>query len=133
MTQKNIEIMDIIVSKMASGKSLTDALKDVYTKRRVSISYNEDMMTVSIYNLRMSSRVTNALMRAHLTTLGEVIEFCDQQKITNVKTLGVNGGTEVFEAILNYLWTEMTEDEQMDFLIDVVERNDKNLRSEIAL
>jgi DNA-directed RNA polymerase alpha subunit len=133
MTQKNIEIMGIIVDKMVNGKTLADALKDVYEKRRISLPYNDDMLAVSVRNLHMSSRTTNALMRAHLVTLGEVVRFCNQQKITDVKSLGISGGTELFEAILNYMWAEMTEDEQMDFLIDVVEINSANLRFEIEL
>jgi DNA-directed RNA polymerase alpha subunit len=131
MTLRNIEIMDIIVNKMVEGKTLADALSDVYTKRRVAIPYNDDMLAISVRNLHMSSRTTNALMRAHLVTLGEVVRLCNQQKITDVKAMGTSGGTELFESVLNYLWEEMTEDEKMSFLIDVVERNESYIRPEI--
>lgn len=131
MTQRNIDVMDIIVNKMVEGKTLADALSDVYTKRRVAIPYNDDMLAVSVRDLHMSSRTTNALMRAHLVTLGEAVKFCNQQKITDVKAMGTTGGTELFESILNYLWEEMTEDEKMSFLIDVVERNESCIRPEI--
>ena len=133
MTQRNIEIMNIIVDKMVRGKTLSEALKDVYTKRSVSIPYDDDMLTVSVRNLHMSSRTTNALMRSHLVTLGEVVNLCNQQKITDVKAMGVSGGTELFESILNYLWGEMTEDEQLNFLIDIVAKNSKHIRKEIEL
>ena len=40
MTQKNIDIMDLIVNKMANGDRLSKALGDVYYKRNVLVPYD---------------------------------------------------------------------------------------------
>ena len=132
MTQRNIDVMDIIVSKMAEGETLSKALKLVYNKRNVAIPYNEEIYDVAITSLPMSNRTVNAVMRGRLKTIGEVIEFCKTQKITEVTNLGKNSGIELFETILDYCWDHMSQEERVSFLIDTVKRNSEHIRTEIA-
>lgn len=132
MTQRNIDVMDIIVSKMAEGAKLSKALKLVYNKRNVFIPYVEDNMDIDIRDLGMTSRSTNALLRNGIRTITDIIDFCTEQKITKVKNLGVSSGIEVFETILDYCWDHMNNDERTKFLIDTVERNSEYIREEIA-
>lgn len=132
MTQRNIDVMDIIVSKMVEGATLSKALKLVYNKRNVVIPYNEEIYSIEVTKLPMTKKTINALMRGRLKTLGEVIEFCKCQKITEVVSLGVTSGVELFETILDYCWDNMSQEERVSFLIDTVERNSEHLRPEIA-
>ena len=132
MTQRNIDVMDIIVNKMAEGDTLSKALKRVYNKRNVAIPYNEEIYDVAVATLAMSNRTTNALIRSKLKTIGEVIEFCQHQKITEVVNLGKNSGIELFETILDYCWEHLSQEERVSFLIDTVERNSEYIREEIA-
>jgi DNA-directed RNA polymerase alpha subunit len=133
MTQRNIDAMDIIVNKMAEGFSISQALQLVYNKRNVGIPYKEENFRVSLMDLGMTSRSTNALLRAKMRTLGDVVEFCQKHKITDVANFGQTCGIEVFETILDYCWDHMTEKEKVDFLIDTVERNIDNIRAEIDI
>lgn len=132
MTQRNIEIMDIIVNKMAEGETLSKALKMVYSKRNVYIPYNEGDLDVSLMDLGMTSRATNPLLRAKLRTMSDVVEFCKENKITDIVNLGRISGIEVFETILDYCWDNMSENEKVSFLIDIVERNSGNTRAELV-
>ena len=132
MTQRNIGVMDIIVSKMAEGAKLSKAMKLVYSKRSVHIPYNKEIFDVSLMDLGMTSRATNALLRARLRTLGDVIDFCRYHKITEIGNFGKSSGTEVFETILDYCWDKMTAKEKENFLIDTVERNGEHIRQDIA-
>lgn len=132
MTQRNIDVMDIIVSKMVEGTKLSKALKLVYNKRNVCIPYNEKYRNVSLMDLGMSGRTTNALFRGNLKTIGDVVIFCGEHKITSIVNLGKSSGTELFEAILDYCWAHMSKDERTAFLIDTVERNSEYIREEIA-
>ena len=132
MTQRNIDVMDIIVNKMAEGDTLSKALKRVYNKRNVLIPYKEGIYDVAITSLPMSNRTANSLMRGRLKTIGEVIEFCKHQRITEVANFGRNSGIELFETILDYSWDHMSQDERVSFLIDTVERNSEHIRDEIA-
>jgi hypothetical protein len=131
MTQKNIDTMDLIVAKLADGKSIAKALKDVYKKRNVVIPFDDDILNVNITKLGMSRRTTYALMRGRMQTLLDIVRYCEKQKITTVNLLGVNAGIEAFETILNYLWNKMSTDERVDFLIDTIERNELNIREEL--
>lgn len=131
MTQANIYVMDIIVDKMAEGASLSKALESVYHKRNVCIPYNDSDFDVSVMDLGLSNRATNALLRTKLRTLGDVIEFCNEHKITEIVNLGKNSGTEIFEAILDYRWQHMSKNARASFLIDTVKRNSNNIRTEI--
>lgn len=132
MTQRNIEIMDIIVNKMAEGETLSKALKMVYSKRNVYIPYNEGDLDVSLMDLGMTSRATNPLLRAKLRTISDVVEFCKENKITDIVNLGRISGIEVFETILDYCWDNMSKNEKVSFLIDIVERNSGNTRAELV-
>lgn len=133
MTQRNIDVMDIIVSKMASGEKLSKALEAVYKKRNVCIPYNENYFDVLIIDLGLSRRSSNALLRARMRKLGDVIEFCKGKKITDITNLGITSGIEIFETILDYCWGRMSQDERTSFLIDTVERNSDYIRSEITI
>lgn len=131
MTQRNIEIMDVIVDKMVAGKTLSDALKDVYTKRNVAIPFDDEDLNVPIDKLGMSKRTTYTLIRGKMMTLADVVAYCQKQKITTVKLLGITAGLETFETMLNYLWGKMDKQIRAEFLIDTVERNEENLREVI--
>ena len=128
MTQREIDTMDLIVNKMVEGKKLSQALKEVYIKRNVIIPYNEDEFEVSVRDLEMSRRSTNALLRTGLKTLGDVIDYCKTHKITDIVNLGVGSGVEIFETILDYCWDQMTTSERTNFLIDTIQRNKSNVR-----
>ena len=132
MTQKNIDIMDIIVSKMVEGDKLSRALSRVYTTRNVAIPYGAADLDVSVLDVGLSSRATRILIRTKLMTLKDVVEFCQTQKLTNIVNMGNNTAIEVFEAILDYCWEHMTQDERVSFLIDTVERNSEHIREGIA-
>ena len=132
MTQRNIDVMDIIVSKMKEGAKLSKALKLVYSKRNVAIPYKENDLKFNITDLKMTSRSTNALLRSGIRTIADIIDFCSEQKITRLRNLGVSSGIEVFETLLDYCWDHMNNDERTKFLIDTVERNGEHIREEIA-
>ena len=133
MTQRNIDVMDIIVNKIVDGAKLSKALESVYTKRSVCIPLNKKYSEVELIDLGMSRRTTNSFLRAKMRTLGELITFCNSnKKITDISGIGKDSGIEAFEFILDYCWGNMEDDERVSFLIDTVERNEAHIRAEIA-
>jgi DNA-directed RNA polymerase alpha subunit len=131
MTQRNIYAMDAIVNKLEDGMKFSNALNYVYNKRNVCIPYCKRNMDTPITNIGLSRRSLNSLMRAKLLTIGHVVDFCGNRKITDVATIGRGSGIEIFEAVLDCCWDNMTEKEKTAFLIDTVERNEENLRDDI--
>ena len=128
MTQKNIDIMDRIVDELVAGKKLSEALEVVYTKRDVAIPFGSKTFDVSVTEIAIAKRSANSLRRVGLNTLNDVIEYAQTNKITDIQNFGVNGGIELFEAILDYSWQHMTTQERTDFLIDLIQRNECNCR-----
>ena len=133
MTQTNINTLDLIVSKMAHGKKLSEALHEVYTKRNVAIPYKEEWFDCKIDSLGMSMRTTAALLRNKIKTIGDVVRYTEQKKITTLQTFGKVSAIELFETILDYCWEHMSQKQQDRFIIDVVTRNSGNIRPEITL
>lgn len=140
MTQTNINTMDLIVSKMAHGKTLSEAMHEVYTKRKVRIPYHEEWLNCEIKSLNMSMRTTSALLRNKMQTINDVVNYTNdvvnetkKRSITTLQTFGRVSAIELFSAILDYCWKQMSHNEKVEFLIDIVERNSENLRPEIEL
>lgn len=131
MTQTNINTMDLIVSKMEYGKTLSAAMQDVYTKRNVAIPYREEWLKCELTSLKMSMRTTQALLRNKMQTIGDIVNYTKERKITSLKTFGKISAIELFSSILDYCWDNMSQEERDAFLIDTVERNSSNLRAEI--
>ena len=127
MTQRNIDTMDAIVTKLAEGNKFADALKAVYSKRNVRIPYDEVDLDAKITSLGLSMRITNALLRVKLNTVGDIITFCADKSITSIPTMGKSLGVELFEAVLNYCWDHMSADSKERFLINTVELNSDNI------
>lgn len=132
MTQRNVDAMDLIVNKMANGTKLSNALKCVYSTRNVCIPYKEEYRDVLLIDFGLSNRSTNALLRARMRRLGDVIDFCSTNKITSITGVGKDSGTEIFETILDYCWDKMDGNERESFLIDTVERNSSYIRAGVV-
>lgn len=131
MTQKNIDIMDRIVDEMVAGKKLSKALETVYEKRKVSIPFKDGIFAQKISVLGLSNRSYNALMRAKLHTIDDIIKYRQHSSFTNIRFCGANSAIEIIEAIVDYAWSYLSKKERTAFLIETVEANENNLRAEL--
>jgi DNA-directed RNA polymerase alpha subunit len=131
MTQRNIDIMDRIVDELTNGKKLSEALNTVYEKRNVEIPFNDEMFDIKITDLHLSNRAVGALMRAGLTTVNKVIEYGNKRPLNNINNFGQISGIEFLEVVLDIAWDKMSQKEKVEFLIDTVERNQGNIRTEL--
>lgn len=131
MTQRNIDIMDRIVDELAKGKKLSEALNTVYEKRNVEIPFNDEMFDIKITDLHLSNRAVGALMRAGLTTVNKVIEYGNKRPLNNINNFGQVSGIEFLEVVLDIAWDKMSQKAKVEFLIDTVERNQGNIRTEL--
>ena len=131
MTQQNIDTMDIVVGLLSERKPISYALYKVYSKRSVIIPYNDSVFNATIEELGLTNRTANALRRAHLVTIKDIVEFATSNGIMKVKTFCKSSGIELFEAILDYCWNHMSNEERTNFLIRAVERNSPYIREEL--
>ena len=122
--------IDIITNELVSGKTISEALFNVYSKRNVAFSYNPKWFDVDVRNLGMNSRIVNALMRAHLRTINDIIKFVeDEHRLTEIRAMGVDSCYKLMETILDYAWDHMNIEERAEFLLDVTERNEQYLKA----
>ena len=128
MTTININAMNSIVDELAAGKTISDALSAVYYQRNVRIPFNTDEFDVSLFALNMSHRTRNAIMRNRVRTINDAVRMNEVTPIKEFRGCGKDICTELFESILNYCWDHMSEDEKLNFLIDVVESNSAYLK-----
>lgn len=128
MTTTNVNAMRTIINELEAGKTISDALKVVYTKRNVCIPYVDEVFNVDVRELGMSGRATNTLLRNHITTINEAIKINETTPIKGMRGIAAGLCTEFFETILNYSFDCMSADAKALFLIDVVERNRIYLR-----
>lgn len=131
MTQNNIHTMENIVDELAHGKTFSQALKTVYSTRYVVIPYDEAINDVNVVDCKIPSRVINTLMRNHLTTMGDVIKFCNDDNVMKIRGMGRQGSIALFEVILDWCWNHMGKKAKENFLIDTVERNTFNIKEEM--
>lgn len=131
MTNTNIYAMDVIVNELANGKTISEALKRVFTKRTVQIRYTDDKFDVPVTSLGMSRRSTNVLMRNGIHTITELANYSTEVSVRNLRGCGKDSLTEVMETILNYAWEHMTEKEKVAFLMNTVNLNEAYLRDDI--
>lgn len=127
MTQKNIDIMNLIIKTLEEGKTIAQTIRLIFKNPSVAIPFSNNMLDTSVTELEISVRTHNALLRNHIYTISDVIEFNKRNGITKAKGLGKGSAIDLFESILNWCWTQMTNDEQMNFLIDTIERNNDKI------
>ena len=117
--------IDRILNELKAGKTISKALGAVYEKRIVCIPFNEADLDVEIYKLKMPSRTTNALMRSRLKTIGDVVEYADNNRdgLRDIQNLGKTFIMDLMERVTDYYWDRMSVRERAEFLLDVIERN----------
>lgn len=131
MTTRNIEIMDKIVDMVAAGDKISKALEKVYTKRNVIFFCDKKYLSNSIDNLNLSSKAYNSLMRGGLRTINDVIEHAIKKTLDTTRGFGKQSCVETFEAVLDYCWDHMSNEDRVKFLIDAVQRNEQWIRQGI--
>lgn len=117
--------IDRILNELKAGKTISEALSAVYEKRIVHIPFNDADLNVEVTRLKMPGRITNALMRSRLKTVGDIVEYADTNRdgLRDIQNLGKTSIMELMETLLDYYWERMSVTERARFLFDVVERN----------
>ena len=122
--------IDRITNELAAGKKISEALSTIYSKRNVSIPCSKsERFEVDVRELGMSNRTTNALLRAKLKTINDIIGYVNLYKITDVRNMGTSCCIEIMEAILDYAWEQMSIEEKVAFLIQTVVKNERYLKA----
>ena len=103
---------------------LVETLHKVYGRDiKVNIGFSKSACDASIEELVLSVRSYNALRRANISTLGDLIERLNEGGLKSIRNLGVKSYREIQTKMLVYGFEHLSENEKYAFFNYVVENN----------
>ena len=118
---------DEIVAELYTASAeigLTDALYVAFGPTvNVCIYFGSISCNTRTDELDFSVRAMNALKRAGLTTVGQVIDSIGSGELPRIRNLGKKTISEIKTGIMEFGYDALSEKEKKEFLLDVVERN----------
>lgn len=115
-------VKTLIRSEMQYG--LVDTLHRLFGKNiRVNIGFSKSACDLSIDELALSVRSYNALRRANITTIGDLIERLNAGGLKTVRNLGVKSFSEIQTKIMVYGFEQLSEKEKNEFFNFLMENN----------
>ena len=103
---------------------LVDTLHRVFGKNiRVNVGFSKSACDSSIEELALSVRSYNALRRANVTTLGDLIERLNEGGIKSIRNLGAKSFSEIQTKMLVFGFERLSEKEKSEFFHFLVENN----------
>ena len=117
------KLIDTLVqSKKQNG--LLAVLKEYFCPNiRVSIGYTSKACTTAIDELSFSVRSQNALKRASLFTIGDVIDALQNGEIEKIRNLGSKSVCEIKSRVLLFGFDNLSEFEKSKFFSSLIELN----------
>ena len=116
--------LNTMCNLITNGTPISEAMKQVYKTRKVTIPFEDGVFDVPVPSLKLSNRSTNALMRNGLKTLEAAIHCLDKNTWSSIKGLGKESAMEVFDKIIDVAWDNMDLDERTELLVQIDARND---------
>ena len=116
----------IITALMDSEKQygLVDTLHRVFGKNiRVNLGFSKRVCDHAIEELDLSVRGYNALRRAGVITLGDLIELLNADLLKSVRNLGAKSISEIKTKITVFGFERLSEREKSDFFGYLVDNN----------
>ncbi|MBQ7847563.1 MAG: hypothetical protein IJZ37_06915 [Clostridia bacterium] len=108
----------------AADIGVTDTLYAVFGNTvDVCICFGSISCATKTDDLDFSVRAMNALKRAGLTTVGQVIDCIAGGELPRIRNLGRKTISEIKCNIMEFGYKALTEKEKKEFFLDVVERN----------
>jgi DNA-directed RNA polymerase alpha subunit len=112
--------------RSANENGLLPTLDGVFGKEiNVSIAFSQRACDTSIDELDFSVRASNALKRASVFTIGEIIDLIANEDLTRIRNLGRKTVNEIKTRILMYGYDQLTTPEKMQFFYDITQKNIK--------
>lgn len=103
---------------------LVDTLHRVFGKNiKINIGFSTRACNTSIEDLVLSVRSYNALRRANITTLGDLIERLNEGGLKSIRNLGAKSFSEIQTKMLVFGFERLSEKEKIAFFHFLVENN----------
>ena len=124
--------MDLVneIYKEAERIDISLILALYYPKHSVAIPLTTKICDMDIESLELSVRSYNCLKRAGIANVRELVGIIHNGEFMRIRNLGKKSRIEIQEKLLDIGYASLSRDERVDFIIDVVERNKDNFRTE---
>ena len=110
--------------KSANENGLIITLSEVFGKNiKISVPFSQRACETSIDELDFSVRASNAMKRAGIFTIGEVIDLIASEDLTRIRNLGKKTVNEIKTRILLFGYDKLTEQEKKRFFYEVTTKN----------
>ena len=117
------ELLSALI-KSEKDIGLVDTLDQFYGSNiRVKIGYSHKVCEVSIDEMQLSVRSWNALRRAGVSTIGEVIDLIMQDGLVKIRNLGRISMSEIKTKILAEGFNDLSVTEKVAFFEYLIEHN----------
>lgn len=93
------------------------------TNIRMKIAYSRKTCDTSIDDMQLSVRAWNALKRAGVNTIGELIDVIQEDGLMKIRNLGKKSMTEIKTRILETGFRDLTETEKLKYFEYVIDNN----------
>ena len=110
--------------KSANENGLIITLSEVFGRNiKISVPFSQRACETSIDELDFSVRASNAMKRAGIFTIGEVIDLIASEDLTRIRNLGKKTVNEIKTRILLFGYDKLTENEKKRFFYDITDKN----------
>ena len=110
--------------KSANENGLIPTLYGTFGKSvKVSVPFSKKACDTEVDNIEFSVRAMNALKRAGLFTIGDIIDCITREELSRIRNLGKKTVNEIQTRILSYGYERLTENEKKRFFYEVVDNN----------
>ena len=119
----------IVKALMESAREygVVATLLQVFGKNiHVNVGFSQSTCDASIEELALSVRSYNALRRADITTLGDLVARLNEGTVKNIRNLGVKSYHEIQIKMLDYGFEQLSDAGKIAFFQDLVENNVMN-------
>lgn len=90
---------------------------------KVKIAFSKKACETNIDELEFSVRANNAMKRAGLFTIGDIVDLIANEQLATIRNLGKKTENEIKTKILNFGYERLTDKEKKQFFLDVIENN----------
>lgn len=114
--------------ELINERGLIQAIRDVYGGNiQVEIGFSNKACNTSIDDISFSVRAQNALKRAGLFTVRNVIEAISNDSLLQIRNLGKRSLNEIKTKMLAFGYDQLSTAGKLDFVCDLISRNSKNV------
>lgn len=89
----------------------------------VKIPFSNTALSLEIDELVLSVRSSNALKRAGIATIGNLLEFISCENLKSLRNLGVKSRKEIQTKLLVFGYDRLTEKEKLAFFRELLDDN----------